>query len=105
MKTICVADRYFAPGPRYKILGDASGEEFREWLIKELTHDSNITVNLDGTLGYGSSFLEEAFGGLVRAGIDHKTILNINYISEEEPDLIEEICGYIQDEIDKQNNG
>jgi hypothetical protein len=25
-----------------------------------------VIVQLDGTLGYGSSFLEEAFGGLVR---------------------------------------
>lgn len=27
-----------------------------------------MTVSLDGALGFGSSFLEEAFGGLVRLG-------------------------------------
>ncbi len=99
MKIIKVADRYPCPGPRYKKLGPSSGEEFREWLIKELERDSDITVVLDDTEGFGSSFLEEAFGGLIRAGIDADVVRNIRFISEEEPELIEEIQEYIEDEI------
>jgi hypothetical protein len=44
-----------------------SGERFREEFLRPiLTAENKITVEIDGTEGYGSSFLEEAFGGLVR---------------------------------------
>lgn len=99
MKVLNIYERFPCPGPRYKRLGTASGEEFREWLIRELKHDNNLTVNLDGTVGYGSSFLEESFGGLIREGVSDDVVRNIILISEEEPDLIEEIKEYIEDAI------
>lgn len=49
--------------------GDFTGDKFRnDFLIPALKDKSNqtVTVVIDGTEGYGSSFLEEAFGGLVR---------------------------------------
>lgn len=48
--------------------GPFSGERFREELLAPLltNTDDVVEVDLDGTMGYGSSFLEEAFGGLVR---------------------------------------
>ncbi|MGS0534493.1 STAS-like domain-containing protein [Pseudoalteromonas sp. SaAl2] len=103
MKTINVKDRFPCPGPRYKKLGTGSGEEFRKWIIKELKHDPKLTINLDGTIGYGSSFLEESFGGLIRANISEETVKAINLISEEEPDLIDEINEYIDDAISEKN--
>ena len=56
------------PAGRNKGDGPYSGELFRENYLIPLLKDPNIIieVDLDGTLGYGSSFLEEAFGGLVR---------------------------------------
>ncbi|ELY2860861.1 STAS-like domain-containing protein [Cronobacter sakazakii] len=99
MKIIKVASRYPCPGPRFKKLGPASGEDFREWVEKELKHSSELTIDLDGTEGYGSSFLEECFGGLVRRGIDPAIIKNIKFKSEEEPELIDEITEYIDDAI------
>lgn len=54
------------PGGRYKRLGPYSGEEFRDVLVDLLSKNEEVEVVLDGTEGYGSSFLEEAFGGLVR---------------------------------------
>ncbi len=59
------------PGGRFKKNGPWSGEEFRDDVLRDLLHDAvkagdKITVILDGTSGYGSSFLEEAFGGLIR---------------------------------------
>lgn len=57
------------PGGRYRKLGKFSGEEFRdELLVPYLTDNDEVVVIMDGTAGYGSSFLEEAFGGLVRHG-------------------------------------
>lgn len=101
MKTIKVSDRYECPGPRYIHLGPSSGEEFKNWLKKELEKDCELTVDLDGTEGYGSSFLEEAFGGLIRDGIDSQIVRNIKFISDEEPELIDEIKEYIEDEVKK----
>lgn len=57
------------PAGRYKADGPKSGEAFREnMLAPSLRKYDRVTVDLDGTLGFGSSFLEEAFGGLVRMG-------------------------------------
>ncbi len=57
------------PAGRYHSDGPFSGQKFREeFLIPKLKAGSEIEVDLDGELGYGSSFLEEAFGGLIRAG-------------------------------------
>jgi hypothetical protein len=104
MKTIKVSDRYECPGPRYIHLGPSSGEEFKKWLKRELDTDTELTVDLDGTEGYGSSFLEEAFGGLIRDGIDPEIVRNIKFISDEEPELIDEIKEYIEEEVKKQES-
>lgn len=59
------------PGGRYKDDGEFSGEAFREdVLVPALnaardTH-TKVVVDIDGAAGYPASFLEEAFGGLVR---------------------------------------
>lgn len=61
------------PGPRYRIHGDNSGEEFRDQVLVDalraaIAAGARLTVILDDVAGYGSSFLEEAFGGLLRVG-------------------------------------
>ncbi|MBX9944420.1 MAG: STAS-like domain-containing protein [Reyranella sp.] len=55
------------PAGRYRSDGPHSGEVFREdYLIPNLEKGLVIVI-LDGTDGYPSSFLEEAFGGLARS--------------------------------------
>jgi len=69
MTTIEVArDFSRTPGQRFAQFGPHSGEAFRGLLVKALREHPSavVTVVLDGTEGYGSSFLEEAFGGLIR---------------------------------------
>ena len=57
------------PFGRYRDDGDKSAEVFREdILIPALNDYDRVTVDLGGTNYYGSSFLEETFGGLVRQG-------------------------------------
>ena len=47
--------------------GPYNGEKFRKsFLVPALQRHKKVAVYLDGPKGYGSSFLEEAFGGLVR---------------------------------------
>lgn len=65
------------PGPRYISDGPFSGELFRrEFLEKAFRESDLVVVKLDKPDGYGASFLEEAFGGLVRvfglAEVDQK---------------------------------
>jgi hypothetical protein len=55
------------PGPRYKAQGKDSGEQFRKRILSWLKDSDLLLVDLDGTSGIGSSFIDEAFGGLIFA--------------------------------------
>lgn len=86
------------PAGRYRSHGTTSGQAFREdKLLGPLQRGEHVEVDLDGTLGYGSSFLEEAFGGLVRAlQIPSSELLTrLTIISTEDPTLRDEIMEYI----------
>ena len=70
--------------------------------IKSIENEK-LKIDLDGGYGYGSSFLEEAFGGLIRdLDEDYKQALEIIQIkSNDEPSLIEDITKYIKDALAK----
>lgn len=62
------------PGGRFRKHGPYSGEAFRDDVLRDLLQRAirsgdTLAIVLDGTAGYGSSFLEEAFGGLIRLGL------------------------------------
>ena len=92
------------PGARCKSEGDFSGEEFREnYLFPQLkeaiiTH-CKLIVNLDGSAGYSTSFLEEAFGGLIRHNnVSYNVIMaTIEIISDEDPSYKDEIMFYLNE--------
>ncbi|MDA8002309.1 MAG: STAS-like domain-containing protein [Alphaproteobacteria bacterium] len=102
-----VADE-FSPRPfgRYRSDGERSAEEFREkHLIPAMSQHEHVTVDLSGTNYYGSSFLEETFGGLVRA-IRTRKVLDITeddlnarlkIVHEKLPSIEEEAKQYIQE--------
>lgn len=105
LKVSIAKDFSVTPGPRYRDEGDFSGQQFREDIlepifIKAREEGKKVQVDLDGTLGYGTSFLEEVFGGLARLHPVSEVKGIISYISEEEPYLIGDIDGY----IDEANN-
>lgn len=57
------------PGPRYDNQGPESGEKFyveklNSAFMQSFKDDHMLVVNLDGTAGFASSFLDEAFGQL-----------------------------------------
>ncbi len=86
------------PGPRYKDRGAFSGEEFREKeLIPMVKRGEPVEIDLDGTLWYGSSFLEEAFGGLIRetkiSADDFRRLFSFK--SDEDRSYITEIMEYV----------
>ena len=102
IKVSVAQDFSVTPGPRYKEEGDFSGEEFRDEVLEgkyQEAREANakLDVNLDGTLGYGTSFLEEVFGGLARKYPAAEVLETLNIISDEEPYLKDDITGYINE--------
>lgn len=91
------------PAGRYVKDGLHSGEVFREKLLRPAFDKAEIVeVVLDGTEGYGSSFLEEAFGGLVRKGLPAAEVLRrLAFVSMEDPTLVDEIREYVQQQGDR----
>lgn len=88
------------PAGRYVDDGPYSGEEFRDkFLVPALSENTGkVLIELDGARGYGSSFLEEAFGGLVRSGFSADEVLNRFELKSQDSSLIEEIKGYIHEQ-------
>ena len=97
-KTISIAKDFSAyPGGRFRDDGDHSGEAFREdILVPALQESDHLIVDLDDTEGFGSSFLNEAFGGLVRQGHFTTEALHdrLSFVSEDTA-YEKEIWGYI----------
>ena len=98
-----IRDYTITPGPRYKRLGDFSGEEYREkFVIPALTKaketGEKLFIDLDGTLYYSAAWLMEVFG-ILPAVLEStpKAILDtITFISPARTWLISEIHEYIK---------
>jgi hypothetical protein len=105
-----VRDSFSAtPGSRKPHEGEFSGEEFRisvllPAVVSAINSKTPLVVDLDGTAGYGTSFLEEAFGGLIRDDrIDYNSLKKILSIkSDEESYLKEDIQSYLKDAYEAQ---
>jgi hypothetical protein len=85
------------PAGRFYTDGPYSGERFRvEVLVPALDVAETVVVDLNGVSGFGSSFLDEAFGGLVRARVlsASEALARVNFVSADES-YIEEIRSYI----------
>jgi len=92
MKTLKISkDFSMYPGARYYTDGPYSGEKFYEECLKGAFYSARqnkerLTVDLDGTAGYASSFLSESFGLLAQEFGIKEVLDNIFIISNEEPD-------------------
>lgn len=101
-RRFCVAREFSpTPGPRSPKEGPYSGEELLKKLSALLAiairEDSHCEIDLDGTAGYATSFLEAVFGGLAREYGATEVRKRIVLISTEEPYLVDEIWGYVKD--------
>lgn len=88
------------PGARYYDDGPHSGQEFFQKILlpkfkEALQNNAKLVIDLDGTEGYATSFLDEAFRSLSDEFDAEKVWKNIILMSEEEPDWIDEIKSYI----------
>ena len=91
------------PGGRYRSDGPDSGERLRDdFLAPALARGETVTVRLDGALGYGSGFLEEAFGGLVReCGFSNHELYNQLVLETDDASLACQIRRYIFDAAER----
>ena len=94
------------PGPRNPDEGDFSGEIFLASILKPqfekaFQNKLRLIIDLDGTEGYATSFLEASFGGLARIYPEKDVLDTIEFITRDEPFLKEEIEGYIKEARNK----
>lgn len=89
----------FSPFPAGRCRNDGkySAESFRDdILIPKLLEYDVIYIDFDGGFGYGSNFLEEVFGGLIRIGHTKEQLLTqLHFISNDDPFLIDEVLTYL----------
>lgn len=104
IKINVVKDFSPTPGPRYISEGKFSGELFRQQVLfptvaEAIEKNVPFEVNLDGTAGFATSFLEESFGGLIRIHkLSYDKILSLmTLISKEEEYLIDDVKEYLND--------
>lgn len=64
-------------------------------VAKAMDANCQLVIILDGGFGYAPSFLEEAFGGLIRKMRNQQIISMIHIVSDEEPKLIEDVKKYM----------
>lgn len=92
--------RYQFATADYPSDGKWTGDRFRnEHLIPAfINSNEKIEVYLDNVeRGYGSSFFEEAFGGLIRENLPYSTIKERLIIITEDKDYYDEIWEYIDE--------
>ena len=97
MSKISIALDYSeTPGGRYIKDGKYSGEDFRTEMlkpsyVKAKESREKLTIDFDGSFGYPTSFIDEAFGGLAREFPEDNVLEYLDFISNEQPSLIEDV--------------
>lgn len=90
------------PGPRSRDEGSYSGQQFLEELLeprfrKAIESGVKLVIDLDGTEGYATSFLESAFGGLARAFDPDLIARTLSFVSTDDRYVVDEILEYVRD--------
>lgn len=94
------------PAGRYLDDGPYSGAAFRDRYMKPaLDRGETLVIELDGVRGYGSSFLEEAFGGLVRLGHSAEGVKQAIKLKSNDDSLIKEVLEYIDNGLESAEDG
>lgn len=100
VKIVIALDWSMSPTGRYERDGESNATAFKKrFILDNLKAGENFFIDLDGTDGYGSSFLDEAFAGLVRDNLIAKEefFQRFTFKSDEDPSFIEEIKSYIDE--------
>lgn len=85
-----------APGPRYRTLGEKSGQEFREDVLEKLLLEYDV-ISIDGTnikTSFNPSFLSEAFNSLFDSLRESEFFRRIKLFSNNNSYLAEKFMDY-----------
>ena len=85
-----------APGPRYRKLGDKSGQEFREDVLEALLNEYNV-IEIDGShikTSFNPSFLSEAFSPLYERLGEEEFFRRVRLFSADNPKLEEKFRAF-----------
>lgn len=98
--TIRVKDFSRYPGPRKITQGPHSGEKFINDILRPRFKEAEengvkLIVDLDGTEGYSTAFLDGSFGELAREYGSERVLATIGFITNDEPSLEGEIKYYM----------
>ncbi|MCY4047514.1 MAG: STAS-like domain-containing protein [Candidatus Dadabacteria bacterium] len=113
MKNLLKIAEEFSPAPigRYRSDSNKSGEAFRDDLLfpridKAIRENDVLVVDFEGMEGLTSSFLEEAFGGLISVkGLSAEAVIKALEFRPENSyfdPYIENVREYIRDAQDQQ---
>jgi len=86
------------PGGRYRKLGEYSGEDFRETVLRPIfKSDRKIVIDATGVVtSFSPSFLDEAFGELAKEyGID-VFLQKIDFFANDNPNLKDKMMYYVK---------
>lgn len=94
-------DFYKRPAGRYRKDGSYSGEVFRDDFLKpklgNLSENEKLIIDFSEVSMSASSFLEEAFGGLVRDGFSSEELeQKIEIVANNKPIIPEKVWEYIK---------
>ena len=105
MKTLKIAEFSDFPAGKSKAEDPYSGEEYREDILLPAVKEGEVVIDFTDVFACLPSFLEEAFGGLVRAGVPPADVKQrIKFAptdSTKYQDYIYAINKYIDDAITK----
>lgn len=93
------------PGPRWKRLGDFSGEQFREEVLEKwFQQDVEVEIDVNDTvLSFSPSFLSEAFGQIAAKYSLEKfnTIIHFKNDTEKNQIFAENVIMHVNRAIEK----
>jgi len=85
-------------GPRFRKLGDHSGEEFRDDMLEPaFLKAETVVIHLDAIKTFSASFFEEAFGGLARKYGSKATLAKVRFSAVQRAYLIPMIQEWMTD--------
>ena len=99
MHQVRISDFSRFPYGRYPEHGPFNGQRFRqEFLLPSFISGGEVCVDLSGARGLSPSFLEEAFGGLVRSGLTPQDVLaRLVVRGERDQTVVQTIQRYVRE--------
>ena len=102
--TVHVKDFTTIPGPRMKLSGDNSAEQFFEDFIEPILDRKDfgtLTIDFSGTWGYGPSFTSQ-LGIFIVERLGDAALSRVEGIAEDDPEVVDRFKTQMKEYVDEQ---